>query len=41
MGPLANMNGQKGVRIPVLGTWKADVCVGLRAEHEEKLEGGK
>lgn len=34
------MHGQKGVRTLVLGTWKADVCVGSRAEQEEKFEEG-
>ena len=40
MGPFAKMHGEKGVRTLVLRTCKADVCVGLSAEQEEKLEEG-
>ena len=40
MGPFAEMHRGKGLRTLVLRTWKADVCVRLRAEQEEKLEEG-
>ena len=39
-GPFAEMHGGKGARILVLRTCKTDVCIGLRAEQEDKLDEG-
>ena len=41
MGPFAKIHGGKGARTLFLCTCKADVCINLRAEQEEKLEQGQ
>ena len=40
MGPFTEMHGGIGVRTLVLRNCKADVCVELHADQEEKLEEG-
>ena len=40
MGPFAKIHGGKGVRTLVPRACKADVCIALRVEQEEKLGEG-